>query len=350
MDNQIVNVPVLEESVFLNASRSFFLTFLFLSFTGCEVEKVHNIERTALPKLELGGDDFIDLGSVEPSDKPIELEFIILNGGSAPLVISSVQPSCQCSKVSAVPEILNAGERGSIRMVLDRKKLGPHDATAIVHCNCIVNPIFKVKANWDVQGTISASPSEISTDLHPGTSKSIFVRLNLNENVELKNVLIKSILDREGNDIEHVAVLQNGICKLTLSASAHAVSQITTGVIEIKSGTGADPLHVHWTVSVQNRLSLTPKTVWFRTNSETGTDVHTQILVRAIDSADLENIQISGVGDVEMALPYRETKLPSDEKLRIFDLSISKEFASKLNAIVIRTGDNEFEVEVPIGK
>lgn len=59
---------------------------------------------------------------------------------------------------------------------------------------------------------------------------------------------------------------------------------------------------------------------------------------------------ISGVGDVEMALPYRETKLPSDEKLRIFDLSISKEFASKLNAIVIRTGDNEFEVEVPIGK
>lgn len=68
LDNQIVNVPVLEESVFFNASRSFFLTFLFLSFTGCEVEKVHNIERTALPKLELGGDDFIDLGSVEPSD------------------------------------------------------------------------------------------------------------------------------------------------------------------------------------------------------------------------------------------------------------------------------------------
>ena len=327
-----------------------FAVFLLLHVPGCDTTTQSSRNLIVLPKLTLGGDDFVDIGSVSPSGKPIELDFVILNDGNAPLEVSQVEPSCHCSRVSAVPEILMPGKHGVIRMVLDRTKLGQQSATATVYCNCLRNPIFKLKAAWEVRGEITASPSEISIDLQPGISKSVSVELEISERIGQENVSVQSVLDHEGSDIEHAAILENRICKLTLSAPPGASSNTTSGAIKIRSSTTDETLFVRWTVSVQARLSLTPRVVWFRSNSEMGSDVHSQILVRAINSVDLENIRILGVSDVTLDLPFQETKLPSNENLRIFDLTVPKDLAVNLNTIIVQTEDNAFAVEVPVRK
>lgn len=75
-----------------------------------------------------------DFGKIKQSI-PVTHEFIFVNKGSAPLVISSVQASCGCTVAEYSKEPIAPGQRGYVKATYNAAKTGVFTKTVTINAN-----------------------------------------------------------------------------------------------------------------------------------------------------------------------------------------------------------------------
>lgn len=74
-----------------------------------------------------------------------EHDFIIINQGDQPLIISNVKTSCGCDVPRWNKEPVMPGDTSWVNYKYDSKRIGPINKTMTIHSNDVENPIFIVR-------------------------------------------------------------------------------------------------------------------------------------------------------------------------------------------------------------
>jgi hypothetical protein len=78
--------------------------------------------------------DSYDFGSI-PQGVPVHVTFEFTNTGNAPLIISKVEPACNCTAADYPKTPIMPGQKGSIKITFDAASTGKFSKTAIVTSN-----------------------------------------------------------------------------------------------------------------------------------------------------------------------------------------------------------------------
>ena len=122
-----------------------------------EVKKVKRVKKGAIPKVEGAGMLFntetIDYGTIAPNSDG-KREFVFVNNGNKPLIITSASGSCGCTVPSFPKEPIMPGAKAVIGVKYDTSRAGqPFSKTVTVTSNATGNP-SKVLT---IKGTVSAA-------------------------------------------------------------------------------------------------------------------------------------------------------------------------------------------------
>lgn len=74
-----------------------------------------------------------------------EHDFMIINQGDQPLIISNVKTSCGCDVPSWNKEPVMPGDTSWVNYKYDSKRIGPINKTMTIQSNDVENPIFVVR-------------------------------------------------------------------------------------------------------------------------------------------------------------------------------------------------------------
>lgn len=85
------------------------------------------------PKFEWT-DKVYDFGKIE-QNKPVTAEFTFKNTGSAPLIISKVQPSCGCTVADYTKEPVAPGQSGYVKATYNAKGKGAFHKSVTITAN-----------------------------------------------------------------------------------------------------------------------------------------------------------------------------------------------------------------------
>lgn len=99
-----------------------FAVMTLLVLTGCK-DKGRLVEPKEGPAHLLVEDNEFNFGIVKDADGILEKEFTVLNDGSEPLVISSVQPHCHCTEVDFPQKPIKPGHGVRVKVRLDVSSL-----------------------------------------------------------------------------------------------------------------------------------------------------------------------------------------------------------------------------------
>lgn len=78
--------------------------------------------------------DSYDFGSIKQG-VPVHVIFEFTNTGNAPLIISKVEPACNCTAADYPKTPVMPGQKGSIKVTFDAASSGKFSKTAIVTSN-----------------------------------------------------------------------------------------------------------------------------------------------------------------------------------------------------------------------
>lgn len=78
--------------------------------------------------------DSYDLGTI-PQGKPVEVTYELTNTGNAPLIISKVEPACNCTAADFPKTPIMPGKSAKITITFDAASTGKFSKTAIVTTN-----------------------------------------------------------------------------------------------------------------------------------------------------------------------------------------------------------------------
>ncbi|HOS84308.1 MAG TPA: DUF1573 domain-containing protein [Bacteroidales bacterium] len=78
--------------------------------------------------------DSYDFGSI-PQGVPVHVTFEFTNTGNAPLIITKVEPACNCTAADYPKQPIMPGQKGSIKITFDAASTGKFSKTAIVTSN-----------------------------------------------------------------------------------------------------------------------------------------------------------------------------------------------------------------------
>lgn len=78
--------------------------------------------------------DSYDFGSIKQGI-PVHVTFEFTNTGNAPLIISKVEPACNCTAADYPKTPIMPGQKGSIKITFDAASTGKFSKTAIVTSN-----------------------------------------------------------------------------------------------------------------------------------------------------------------------------------------------------------------------
>lgn len=118
--------------------------FLFVSTFALTV---HAQEKVA--KIEFK-EDTIDYGEIAQGSDGVRV-FEFTNTGDAPLVISNVSSSCGCTVPKWTSDPVQPGQKGSIKVKYDTKRVGPIRKTVTVSSNA-ETPTIALKIKGKVLG------------------------------------------------------------------------------------------------------------------------------------------------------------------------------------------------------
>lgn len=89
-----------------------------------------------------------DFGKLE-LNKPGTFVFTFTNTGNAPLVISQVKGSCECTKAEFIPTPVPPGKTGWVKAIYDSSKLGEFNRNVTVTSNIDGGPV-----NLNIKGEV----------------------------------------------------------------------------------------------------------------------------------------------------------------------------------------------------
>ncbi len=75
-----------------------------------------------------------DFGKIK-QNKPVEVEFEVMNTGNAPLLIVKVEPACGCTTADYTKSPILPGQKGKVKVVFDAKTLGNFSKSVNVTTN-----------------------------------------------------------------------------------------------------------------------------------------------------------------------------------------------------------------------
>jgi hypothetical protein len=103
--------------------------------------------------------DEYNYGTIKQGDK-VEYDFVFVNTGKEPLVITDAHGSCGCTVPTWPKEPIKKGEKGTIHVTFNSAgKMGMQDKTVTLNSNAKSNP--KV---LHLKGTVEAPPAAPATD------------------------------------------------------------------------------------------------------------------------------------------------------------------------------------------
>ena len=85
-------------------------------------------------------EDSYELGNV-PQGIPVHVTYEFTNTGNAPLIISNVEPACDCTNAEWPKTPVMPGQKGKIKVTFDAKNGGNFSKTAIVTSNAKPNKV-----------------------------------------------------------------------------------------------------------------------------------------------------------------------------------------------------------------
>ena len=88
-----------------------------------------------------------DYGTIDQGDDG-KCEFVFKNTGKNPLVLSNVRPSCGCTVPKWSKEPIKGGDKSSIEVKYNTKRVGSFSKSITVHSNAANSPVvLKIKGN-----------------------------------------------------------------------------------------------------------------------------------------------------------------------------------------------------------
>lgn len=88
-----------------------------------------------------------DFGKMQ-HNKPGTFVFTFTNSGNAPLVITQVKGSCECTKAEFIPTPIPPGKTGWIKAIYDASKIGEFNRNVTVTANTDAGPVnLTIKGN-----------------------------------------------------------------------------------------------------------------------------------------------------------------------------------------------------------
>lgn len=123
---------------------AFLISFFIPFISFCQQPPWNNPSNNKLDVSELKSpkiswvEDSYELGNI-PQGKPVTVTYEFTNTGNAPLIISNVEPACDCTNAQWPKTPVMPGQKGKIQVTFDAKNGGNFSKTAIVTSNAKPN-------------------------------------------------------------------------------------------------------------------------------------------------------------------------------------------------------------------
>ncbi len=117
------------------------------------------ITASAQPRLSSNKETH-NFGQIEWKN-PVSVQYLITNTGSAPLVLTEVEPSCACSVAQWTQTPIEPGKKGLIEVKFDAQALGRFEKSVAVYSNATPNLVYLYFTGEVVYGK-EASSKELS--------------------------------------------------------------------------------------------------------------------------------------------------------------------------------------------
>jgi hypothetical protein len=116
-----------------------FLSILVLGSVAVQAQKVSSpeinvIAPNAIPVFKWLTNNVLVLGKIE-LNKPVSVSFEFINKGTAPLVISRVEPSCGCTAIEYSKEPVAPNQKGFVKTTYNAASIGVFEKTITVYAN-----------------------------------------------------------------------------------------------------------------------------------------------------------------------------------------------------------------------
>lgn len=99
-----------------------------------------------------------DYGTISQGDDG-KCEFVFKNTGKNPLVLSNVRPSCGCTVPKWSKEPIKGGNKSSIEVKYNTKRVGSFSKSITVHSNATNSPVV-----LKIKGKVVAKPTVVKGD------------------------------------------------------------------------------------------------------------------------------------------------------------------------------------------
>ncbi len=131
----------------------------------------------------------------------------------------------------------------------------------------------------------------------------------------------------------------------TVRVSKDAKSGRSRGCIALKVDGFSEPQEkISWSLVVHGALTIAPQTIWL-TQAEDG-NLHSQIVVRAYNSEDLDSLKMIWVGTTE--IPCKWTGYERGVNVRICDVAISEKEANDIKFLHVEVGNGSHHTRIPV--
>lgn len=146
----------------------FFAMVLVFGITSSNAQKVKAVKtkvvaKAKIPTVEGAGMVFesetIDYGTVEHNADG-KRQFVLVNNGNQPLIITAATGSCGCTVPSAPKEPIAPGARAVIDVKYATDRVGPFTKTVTVTSNAVQGASKVLTIKGDVKGDTVAVPTK----------------------------------------------------------------------------------------------------------------------------------------------------------------------------------------------
>lgn len=110
-----------------------FILFLTYSASFGQIEVGGSKDGTPSSKVWMETNVY-NFGNV-PLGTPVSITFEVKNSGNAPLLITKVDPSCNCTLVDYTKNEIAPGEKGFVKATYDAKIMGKFDKRIFLYTN-----------------------------------------------------------------------------------------------------------------------------------------------------------------------------------------------------------------------
>jgi hypothetical protein len=104
----------------------------------------------------------VSLGQIPAySGEARSIEFVLQNGGTAPLLVTELSTSCDCALPKLSASSLEPGARATISVELRTELVGYRRAEILITSNATNEPSKRVAVSWEGKSALEAAPEEV---------------------------------------------------------------------------------------------------------------------------------------------------------------------------------------------